>query len=466
MSNKKVFYMKRKVFCMFCSFAFLFFFVSAESKGEKLFKENNPEEASIALESELRSGKSSAVSYNYLGLSYYQLGEYEKSIEIFAKGLKIPGTNKKILAFNQGNSFYALREYSDAVDCYSLAIKLDENFDVAYLNRANAYLMNSELDKCIADYEKYLELKPEDSQKEKILALIDALRKKMERIAEEERIMAEQLEREAIENTPVWEQVVFDDEDIKIEEDELPLVPEMFTDNIDSEIPGKNQNEKNWEEVNLDKAEPVSENNNKKNWEEINPDKTEPVAQRNDKKDWEQVDPVPVSEEKQKVVNEPVKPEWEEIKEKNKLELVQNAEPYVETEEMIEHEKLDELVSETKLVSKQEELVEEEKWETLSSEEMNEILLLDEKDSENYNLMLEEKKKREEEQKNAEKENRLKDDPSERLLRLEEERLRLEEERRRKLLENVEKSLNSKDSSNITNGSEDILDYDQTSELD
>ena len=59
----------------------------AQSSGEKLFKENNPKDAVQVLENEILNGQISANTYNFLGLGYYQIGEYEKSVDAFGRGI-------------------------------------------------------------------------------------------------------------------------------------------------------------------------------------------------------------------------------------------------------------------------------------------------------------------------------------------------------------------------------------------
>ena len=208
--------MNKKLFIFLVSICF-FNFIFAETEGEKAFKENRPSDAIILLEKEINDGTSSTNAYNFLGLSYYQLGNFEKSVEIFEKGLEIPGTNKKILAFNQGNSYYAMKKYQDAIKKYSLAFSADSNFTKALLNRANAYLMANELQSSLNDYEKYIILEPEDSQKEEILLMIDALKKELERRLEEEKIVALEAEKRAEEEKRLQEEMAR----IKAEEEKI-----------------------------------------------------------------------------------------------------------------------------------------------------------------------------------------------------------------------------------------------------
>ncbi|MBR5646014.1 MAG: tetratricopeptide repeat protein [Treponema sp.] len=160
-------------------------FLGAETQGDKLFKQNKPREAIAQLEKEIASGKASADGYNYLGLAYFQTGDFKNSVAAFAKGLKVSGTNKKILSFNQGNSYYAMGDYISAANAYSLTISADPFYTQALLNRANSYLMAKKYDECIEDYEKYLVLEPNDPQRPQIEEILALLRKQKKRLAEE-----------------------------------------------------------------------------------------------------------------------------------------------------------------------------------------------------------------------------------------------------------------------------------------
>ena len=181
--------------------------VFAESEGEKAFKMNNPALAAELLSQEIEANTASKTAYNYLGLAYYQLGQYEKSVEAFGLGLETQGTNKKILAFNQGNAYYAMNDYESAAKCYSLTITADSKYTQALLNRANAYLMLANYDKCIADYERFIILEPNDPQKPQIEELLALLKREKARIEEEERIAAEEAARIAEEEARMKEEL-------------------------------------------------------------------------------------------------------------------------------------------------------------------------------------------------------------------------------------------------------------------
>ena len=217
MSNTKVVYMRMnfKGFIIFILF-FPFSYVCAQgnfnglSRGELLFKENNAKDAVQVLEYEILNGQISDNSYNLLGLGYYQLGEYEKSLDAFKRGIKAQPSNSKILSYNMGNTYYALKDYSSAVSCYSDSIKADPLFYEAKLNRANALLMSGQLVSAKEEYIDFIAKCPSDPQKEKIERLIKALSDEITKRDNESRLLAEQ-------NKAKWEEYDGRLEDIKRE---------------------------------------------------------------------------------------------------------------------------------------------------------------------------------------------------------------------------------------------------------
>lgn len=185
--------MKRKILAVFIFSLYICCY--AETEGEKLFRTNKPDLASVQLEKELLDGTASLEAYNYLGLSYMQTGNFQRAVESFEKGLKIPGTDKKILSFNEGNAYYAMGNFAQAIRCYSLTLSVDENYTKALLNRANANLMAQNYDNCIEDYELYLVKESEDPQRPQIEEILALLRKRKLEIAEAEKRAKEEEER-------------------------------------------------------------------------------------------------------------------------------------------------------------------------------------------------------------------------------------------------------------------------------
>ncbi len=183
----------------FCLFAAPLFGQS-EREGMRLFESNKAAEAIAFLEADIEGGNPLPEEYNYLGLAYYQLGNYEKSVAAFKKGTSARGANKRILYFNMGNSLFALQKWQEALDSYSMACVADPAYAAPLLNKAGTEIKLDKLAEAAEDYRRFLILRPEDEQRpqiEKILALIEkelAVRKEEQRKAAEEaaRIKAEE----------------------------------------------------------------------------------------------------------------------------------------------------------------------------------------------------------------------------------------------------------------------------------
>lgn len=210
-------YMTRK-YKSFSAIIFSLFFAAALSsaqqrEGVRLYEQGMAAESIAFLEADIESGNALPVEYNYLGLAYYQIGNFAKSVEAFRKGLAIPGTNKKRIYFNMGNSYFLMGDFENALNSYSMASVADPNYGEPVLNKANAELKLDRLKDAQDDYRRYLALCPDTPQRpeiEKILALIDeemVSRAESERVAqeeaerlrqEEERIAAEKAEQERI----------------------------------------------------------------------------------------------------------------------------------------------------------------------------------------------------------------------------------------------------------------------------
>lgn len=143
--------------------------------GEELFSLNEPEKAIPYFEKALEAENVNPAVYVYLGVAYYQTGDFNKSLAVCVQGLAKENTDRKVLAYNAGNSCYAMGNYMRADASYAIALREDENYAPAVLNRANAQLKMDHLEDAKNNYIKYLELSPDSNQKEKIEELIRLL---------------------------------------------------------------------------------------------------------------------------------------------------------------------------------------------------------------------------------------------------------------------------------------------------
>ena len=397
---------------LFTAFIFFAAYLSAQnsvagnsglSRGESLFKENNAKDAVQVLEYEILNGQISDNSYNFLGLGYYQLGEYDKSIDAFRRGLKAQPDNKKLLSYNMGNTYYAMKDYASAVSSYSESLNADPLFYDALLNRANALLMSGQLVSAKDDYVDFVNKCPDNPQRERIELLIKALEEEIARREEEARLLAEQ-------NKAQWEEY-----DGNLNEKRK----ESFSPDWEKVEAGIENNKKTaenpeWERINGENPEAVVEN---KTQEKITASDTE---------------------------NEGTRVDWEEFEHDGSSSLAVSEEVVDDVED----------------------------WMTFSDDELDEMKELEKQSREEHEKWLEEERRRNQELANREAKVRQKEQEAaledERRLReqLLEDMRKSEEERRKKLLEDVANSLQGSDSTNLTSGAEDLIEYDLEGELD
>ena len=404
-------------------------FCFAQSLGEKLFKENNPKDAVQVLENEILNGQIFANTYNFLGLGYYQIGEYEKSVDAFGRGIKEQPANAKILYFNQGNSYYALKQFEKAAECFSLSYKSDLSFVDALLNRANSYLMDDKLVLAKNDYVDYLEKFPETPQKSKIELLINAITDEIERRKEEERLLEEQ-------NKALWEHI---NPNITEYDDENKVEWELIDDEI-ADVQEKKEN-MNWQEVGDNRIGEIEIPENKKNWEEIDSENTQvgKIDEQNSKYGL-------VSDENGDVEkNEDYKnyDKFEKVEDENDISFAE-----YEDGENEENDK--------------------EFWESISEEDSKELKKLEIQSEKEYEQWLKQQKlqeKRKQQEENLRKKMK-EDEEKQKTQELLEQMMKAENERRQKLLEDVQNSLQGNDSTNVSSGADDIIDFDYEGELD
>lgn len=426
----------------------LIFFSSlcmADSLGEKLFKENKPKEAVQVLENEILNNQISANTYNFLGLGYYQLEEYGKSIDAFERGLKVQPSNKKLLSFNEGNTYYAMKDYTSAINAYSQAYLDDTTFYDALLNRANSFLMADQLNNAKGDYELFLEKCPDDVQSPTIKKLIKAIEDEILRREEEARLLAEQ-------NKALWEEI-----DPSIDENQLSDGSEWeYVDarieapeneekddwqKVDASIENvKNEKKPDWQKV--DAA--ISENKQKKEtpWEEIDSAETEKIAGgKSDSKNEDRVE----TEEKDQVLSADSK-DWEKLSFENLANINDdNGEAFSDDSDLSTAG-----------------------WENLSDEETLEMKRLEKESRLAHEKWLEEQSLLRQKLAEAELKKLQAKDDEERLAReqLLKDMMAAEEARRKKLLDDVANSLQNSESTNMTSGADELLEYEQEGVLD
>ena len=157
--------------------------------------ENKPESAVSWFELALNEDNQNFKIYNYLGISYEQIGENGKAIETYKRGLENTVQLKSVFLTNIANNYVIMGNYTGAVDYYSRAINYDNNVD-ALRNRAGEYLRMQSYGDALNDYKQYLVLESHPFQETEIKQVISLLELKIDKLArkqlEDERIRLEE----------------------------------------------------------------------------------------------------------------------------------------------------------------------------------------------------------------------------------------------------------------------------------
>lgn len=165
---------------------FFGFFCHSQSKsafesGLFYFRANKPADAVEMFTKALEDEDVNPGVYVYLGVSYFQLGLYEDSLDACVRGLAGNGTEKKILAFNAGNACFALKDFSGAEEYYRRSISFDSTYIPPVLNLGNTLVEQIKYNEAVAVYEKFLELAGDDPQCDNVREIIEKLKAELEK---------------------------------------------------------------------------------------------------------------------------------------------------------------------------------------------------------------------------------------------------------------------------------------------
>ena len=113
-----------------------------------------------------------AATYSNRGLLYQRTGRLEKALADHNKSISIDPENKNAYV-NRGNCLYMSKRYGEALDDYTRAIELtDDQFALAYYNRAFVNMALGNAEAARADLERANELNP-NSQKYRNTTIAD-----------------------------------------------------------------------------------------------------------------------------------------------------------------------------------------------------------------------------------------------------------------------------------------------------
>ncbi|XP_068132699.1 RNA polymerase II-associated protein 3 [Hyperolius riggenbachi] len=191
--------------------------LDVEKALQEIDKEDNTNE-SMSAESDsgdedgisIDTGK--ALSEKEKGNNYFRAGKYDDAVECYTKGMNADPYNA-VLPTNRASAFFRLKKYAVAESDCNLAIALDRNYPKAYARRGAARLALKNLRGAKEDYEKVLELDPENFEATNELKKINKELEACEIIPQEKEVVKEEIvvseeERRAIEAQKLKQQAV------------------------------------------------------------------------------------------------------------------------------------------------------------------------------------------------------------------------------------------------------------------
>ena len=101
----------------------------------------------------LKKDKAQVPFYNYIGLSYKQLGKLEDAAQIFKKGLKMFPNNDSLLG-NMGSLYRAMDRLTDSENYFKRALEINPNKVSTLVNYGNLKRDQNKINDAIAIYEK------------------------------------------------------------------------------------------------------------------------------------------------------------------------------------------------------------------------------------------------------------------------------------------------------------------------
>ncbi|MBJ26363.1 MAG: hypothetical protein CL567_01735 [Alphaproteobacteria bacterium] len=103
----------------------------------KHLSNGRPNRARQILNGQLNKTPMDASCMHYLGVSYYQLGDFDKANEVLRKTVEIAPEYAE--AHNSlGNLLFEIRQIPESVECFRKALSLNSNYANAYTNLGNA----------------------------------------------------------------------------------------------------------------------------------------------------------------------------------------------------------------------------------------------------------------------------------------------------------------------------------------
>ena len=123
------------------------------------------------------------MAHNLLAGSYYELGEYEESVEHYNAMLDIKKDQPDTYS-NLAGSLFKLGKIDESIKYWKQALSLNPNWPEVFNNIAIAYYQQEKIEQAIEHWEKALALKPDWSEVRRKLELLAEKKKQQNDLAE------------------------------------------------------------------------------------------------------------------------------------------------------------------------------------------------------------------------------------------------------------------------------------------
>ncbi|XP_005877458.1 PREDICTED: RNA polymerase II-associated protein 3 isoform X2 [Myotis brandtii] len=137
-----------------------------ESTHDSVSQESESEEDGIHVDSQ------KALALKEKGNKYFKQGKYDEAIECYTKGMNADPYNP-VLPTNRASAYFRMKKFAVAESDCSLAIALNRSYTKAYARRGAARFALQKLEDAKKDYEKVLELEPNNFEATNELKKID-----------------------------------------------------------------------------------------------------------------------------------------------------------------------------------------------------------------------------------------------------------------------------------------------------
>lgn len=124
---------------------------------EKMSERNSASESERQKQNQM-----TAWDYWRQGERYYKLQQYDEAIQSLSKAIR-EQSNTAQFYNSRGNVYEGLGDYKNAISDYDKAIELNPEYSIAYRNRGRIYKILDNYKKAMSDYDKAIELNPEYS---------------------------------------------------------------------------------------------------------------------------------------------------------------------------------------------------------------------------------------------------------------------------------------------------------------